>query len=123
MQEIRIEENVPYLTQLFSLLGDKNRLLILQSLVEGERNVGELQALLQTSQANVSKHLRKLREGNLIVREVRGNQTFHTVASPLVVKLCTLAINENPGATEVADTQEVPSSGLAAGPESPPEPS
>lgn len=98
MQELHIEEDVTYLTELFSLLGDKNRLLILHSLMEGERNVGELQTLLQTSQANVSKHLRKLREGKLVLREKRGTQTFHTLASPVVItELCSLAINAKTG--------------------------
>lgn len=105
MEELQIEEDVTYLTKLFSLLGDKNRLLILQSLMEGERNVGELQTLLQTSQANVSKHLRKLREGKLVVREKRGTQTFHTLASPLVItELCNLAINAKTDEPEEQET-------------------
>jgi len=105
MQELQIEEDVTYLTELFSLLGDRNRLLILQSLMKGERNVGELQTLLQTSQANVSKHLRKLREGNLVIREKRGTQTFHTLASPLVItELCNLAINAKTDEPEQPET-------------------
>jgi len=125
MQELQIEENVTYLTELFSLLGDKNRLLILQSLMEGERNVGELQTLLQTSQANVSKHLRKLREGKLVVREKRGTKTFHTLASPVVItELCNLGITAKNRTAEpqAADAEPEQAASAATGPSQDSEP-
>lgn len=52
--------------ELFKTLGDENRLRILQILLERECCVCELEVLLEMTQSNVSRHLRKLKNAGFI---------------------------------------------------------
>ncbi|MFC0387667.1 metalloregulator ArsR/SmtB family transcription factor [Muricoccus vinaceus] len=47
-------------------LGNEHRLLILCSLTQGEKSVGELEALLEMRQPHLSQHLTRLREDGLV---------------------------------------------------------
>ena len=78
------------IAELFRVFGDASRLQILQSLMQGEKNVGELVASLQMSQANVSKHLRTLYEAKLVSREKRGTATYYQVDDDFIHPLCEL---------------------------------
>ncbi|MEB3102004.1 ArsR/SmtB family transcription factor [Ferviditalea candida] len=64
------------MSEIFKLLGDKTRLTILALLKERECCVCELVDILQTSQPNVSQHIRKLKAGGL-VRERRHGQWIY----------------------------------------------
>ncbi|GIQ69455.1 ArsR family transcriptional regulator [Xylanibacillus composti] len=64
------------LAEIFKLLGDKNRLTIVASLKEREMCVCELVELLETSQPNISQHVRKLKDAGL-VREARKGQWIY----------------------------------------------
>lgn len=57
-------------------LCNEHRLLILCSLVEGEKSVGELERLLEMRQPHLSQHLMRLREDGL-VRTRRVSRTVH----------------------------------------------
>lgn len=70
---------VPSIDQMadtFKLLGDRNRLTILTLLREQEMCVCELVELLETSQPNISQHLRKLKDAGLL-KEVRKGQWIY----------------------------------------------
>jgi DNA-binding transcriptional ArsR family regulator len=54
----------------FAVLAEPNRRRILDELRQGERSVGELVDRLALSQPAVSKHLRVLREANLVTSRV-----------------------------------------------------
>lgn len=71
-------------------LADSSRLLVLQSLCGGERNVTELVRETRLRQANVSKHLRILRdEGFVLARRDRRN-VFYRVSGTVPEEICTL---------------------------------
>ena len=53
-------------TRLLKALANQKRLTILCLLVDGERNVGELQELLDIGQSALSQHLAVLREDGLV---------------------------------------------------------
>lgn len=53
--------------KLFEALAEPNRRKILDLILERERSVGELVELLPLSQPGISKHLRILREADLVV--------------------------------------------------------
>jgi ArsR family transcriptional regulator len=53
-------------------IGDPERLKIIQCLQPGPRNVSELAALLHAELANVSHHLRVLRDAGLVVDHKQG---------------------------------------------------
>ena len=63
-------------TQLLKALATEKRLQILCLLAEGERSVGDLNALLDLSQSALSQHLAVLRADG-IVRTRREAQTIH----------------------------------------------
>ena len=72
----------------FRTLADPLRLRILQALRDGERNVGELTALLGATQPNVSKQLKALREGGFVGRRAEGTSAYWFVADSSVFALC-----------------------------------
>jgi DNA-binding transcriptional ArsR family regulator len=74
----------------FRVLGDATRLAVLRTLMDGERNVGEVVAATGRNQANVSKHLKMLSEAGLVSRRKVGLQVFYRISDPLVERLCEL---------------------------------
>ena len=69
-------EAVQQATELLKSLANRNRLLILCNLVEGERSVGELARLIGTRDTAVSQQLALLRKDG-IVRTRRAGQTIY----------------------------------------------
>lgn len=67
--------------QLLKALANEKRLMILCLLAEGERTVGELNALLDLSQSALSQHLALLREEGL-VQTRREAQSIHYSLTP-----------------------------------------
>lgn len=74
----------------FKVLGEPQRLLILQSLESGEKTVGRLVTLLGANQPNVSRHLQALFDVGLVARRRNGNSVTYSVSDPIVFKLCGL---------------------------------
>jgi ArsR family transcriptional regulator len=72
---IPIEE----MADVLKLLGDKNRLTIIALLNEKERCVCEIVDVLQTSQPNISQHMRKLKDGGLVKEEKRGQWVYYSL--------------------------------------------
>lgn len=72
----------------FRSLGDLTRLKILRLLEGGELTVSGLVENLDTSQANVSKHLRNLVDSGILRRRTEGTSVFYSVADPLILKIC-----------------------------------
>ena len=77
----------------FRLLGEPMRLRILQVLKTGEKPVGDIVALLESSQPNISKHLKALCQEGLIVRRRDGLNICYRIADPTIFKLCELVCN------------------------------
>ena len=62
--------------QFLKALCNEHRLMILCSLVEGEKSVGELERLLEMRQPHLSQHLTRLRADGL-VRTRRASRTIY----------------------------------------------
>ena len=62
-------------------LSHENRLMILCILAEGEKSVGELEALLQLPQASVSQQLARLRAERIVETRRAGKTVFYSLAS------------------------------------------
>jgi DNA-binding transcriptional ArsR family regulator len=89
MTELVPDELIEHVAERFRVLGDVTRLSILRLLRErGEMNVGEICAELDTSQANVSKHLRTLAAAGIVARRREGTAADYTIADPTITKLC-----------------------------------
>ena len=96
----------------FRVLGEPVRLRILQRLQEGECSVMELVHLLETTQPNVSKHLKLLQETGLVARRQEKNTAYYSVADDSVFALCDLVcsrLQERLAAQAGALAQALPS--------------
>ena len=71
----RLRQHAGEAAGLMKALGNESRLLILCALAEGERSVGELNALVPLSQSALSQQLARLREQGL-VQTRRESQTI-----------------------------------------------
>ncbi len=61
----------------FRGFADPTRLAILETLLDGEKNVNEIVELLSISQPNASAHLACLRDCGLVKSEGRGKFTYY----------------------------------------------
>lgn len=67
------------MTATFEVLAEESRRQILDLLIEGERPVGDLVALLPLSQPAVSKHLKVLREAGLVEARTDAQRRIYRV--------------------------------------------
>ncbi|WP_409341681.1 ArsR/SmtB family transcription factor [Paenibacillus sp. MBLB4367] len=71
--------SIDRLAEVCKLAGDKTRLTILAYLKEQECCVCDLAELLQTSQPNVSQHMRKLKDGGLVKETRKGQWIYYSL--------------------------------------------
>lgn len=69
-------------------LSDPNRLKILHALEHHEMCVSEIHDLIGGSQANVSKHLARMRQSGLLEARREGTNVFYRVADPTAFAVC-----------------------------------
>jgi DNA-binding transcriptional ArsR family regulator len=70
------------------VIGDPNRIRILDQLREGELSVTEITDRLQMSQQNASKHLGVLLGAGIVARRKEGTASIYSVADEGVFALC-----------------------------------
>lgn len=80
-QEISVME-----ADLCSAFADPTRILMLYTLQEQPRNVGELANDLQISQSAASRHLKVLRERGLVFTERQGTNIEYRLADPRLIE-------------------------------------
>ncbi len=90
LDDAALEEVARY----FDALSVPMRLKILKLLTSGERNVTELTALTESTQANVSKHLAVLAQRGLVGKTARGTSVYYRIVDPRVNELCALVCGE-----------------------------
>ncbi len=61
------------------------RLFIVDQLARGEKNVGDLTAMIRSDVSTVSKHLSVLKNAGIIKDDKRGTQVFYTLGMPCVM--------------------------------------
>jgi ArsR family transcriptional regulator len=84
-------ELLEHVANRFRVLGDATRLSIIRILLdEGELNVGEIVDRLDTSQANISKHLRVLHDAGIVARRPDGTAAYFSVADPSLMPVCAI---------------------------------
>jgi len=69
-------------------LADANRLRILHALENRERTVGDLLDELGGSQANLSKHLARMRLAGILTSRREGTSVYYRVADPAAFAVC-----------------------------------
>ncbi len=74
-------------TKFFRALGDPSRLKILDLLLDGEKNVGELVELVGSSQGRVSNHLACLKQCGFVNTRRNGKFIYYSIADEEVRRL------------------------------------
>lgn len=69
-------------TELLKSLANRNRLLILCNLIEGEQSVGELARLIGSRETAVSQQLALLRKDGLVRPRREGQTIYYRIESP-----------------------------------------
>jgi ArsR family transcriptional regulator len=79
-----LERSADEASRLLKALSNKDRLMILCYLAEGERKVGDLEALLNLRQPTLSQQLARLRSEQLVQTRRQGKSIYYSLASPEV---------------------------------------
>ena len=74
--------------ELFGLLSTPVRLKIISAVCNGERNVSQLLAQIDTTQPNMSQHLATLYRAGVLGRRREGTQIYYRLHSERVAMLC-----------------------------------
>ena len=82
------DELVELIARRFHVLGEPNRVRILDCLREREQSVNELAARLGAGQQNVSKHLSVMADAGILARRKDGNHVYYRIVDEDVLGLC-----------------------------------
>jgi DNA-binding transcriptional ArsR family regulator len=83
-------EVIQHVAEYFSILSEPMRLKLLNLLRDEEKCVQDLVAATDTSQANVSKHLKVMLQAGILTRRSEGTSAYYRVEDPLIFELCKL---------------------------------
>ena len=82
------EEVFEKAAEIFRVMSAPMRLRIISALCNGEKNVGELLAEVNTTQPNMSQHLNTLYQAGVLGKRRDGVQIFYRIVNERVVSLC-----------------------------------
>jgi DNA-binding transcriptional ArsR family regulator len=82
-----MSESAREASEFLKALAHESRLQILCKLVNGEKNVAELEGVLDIRQSTVSQQLARLRLEGLVTFRRQGKQVFYSLASDDVRKI------------------------------------
>jgi len=84
------QEVMQQIAEYFSILSEPMRLRILNLLRDGEKCVQDLVEATETSQANVSKHLKVMLQAGILSRRSEGTSAYYSIEDDLIFELCNL---------------------------------
>lgn len=87
-QALPVPEVVQQVAEYFSMLSEPMRLRLLHLLRDEEKCVQELVEATQTSQANVSKHLKVMWQAGILSRRSEGTCAYYRVEDQMIFDLC-----------------------------------
>ncbi len=76
------------LSEVFEALGNAVRLKLIILLEESSHTVSELSEELEKPMQTVSRHLKKLRDKDLVQAESEGNSRLYKVKNPELIRRC-----------------------------------
>jgi ArsR family transcriptional regulator len=82
------EEVFEKAAEIFRVMSAPMRLRIISALCNGEKNVGELLAEINTTQPNMSQHLNTLYQAGVLGKRRDGVQIYYCIVNERVVSLC-----------------------------------
>jgi ArsR family transcriptional regulator len=109
MPQRRSEDQVfDSVAELFGVLATPIRLKIISAVCNGEKNVSELLALIETTQPNMSQHLSTLYRSGVLSKRREGTQIYYRLQSERVATLCRAVCTQV--AIELDEESQVPPS-------------
>lgn len=81
-------EAVALVAARFKVLAEPLRLQILQFLQNGESSVTGVTKAVDSTQPNVSKHLKMLQDEGLVAKRQVGNTVYYKIADDSIFELC-----------------------------------
>ena len=82
-----LEPKAETVEALLKSVGNKNRLVVLCELLNGERAVGSLQSSIGLSQSALSQHLARLRQDGIVATRRESQTIYYSLASKKVERL------------------------------------
>ncbi len=89
-REVLFEELAAY----FSLLCEPTRLKIINAICKEEHSVGEIVAIVESTQANVSRQINMLYRAKILARRKEGTQVFYRIEDQKTLAMCQGVCNE-----------------------------
>jgi DNA-binding transcriptional ArsR family regulator len=83
----KIEQNVSLAAKLLKLLSNEKRLLIICTLYNEEKSVGELEEIVGLSQSALSQHLAKLRRDKIVSTRRKAQTIYYSISDDSVAVL------------------------------------
>ena len=74
-------QDAQYVSDIFKALSNKNRLIILSGLLEGEMKVGEMESVFGIPQPTLSQQLARLRSAQLVKTRRVSKEIFYSLAN------------------------------------------
>ncbi|NDU92576.1 MAG: winged helix-turn-helix transcriptional regulator [Ferrovum sp.] len=74
--------------ELFGVLATPLRLRIINAICDREKSVGDIMEAVNSTQPNVSQHLKVLYQAGIVAKRRVGNQVYYRVQSEKAVQLC-----------------------------------
>lgn len=71
-------------------IANPKRLIIIRTLGSGEKTVGEFSEMLDLPIANVSQHLKVLRDRDIVTTRKDGQKVYYSLTEPRLVEACDL---------------------------------
>ena len=91
---LRYDEHINKVIDYLNVLGNIERLIIINVLKEKDRCVCELEAILDKSQPSISHHLRELEKLNLIQGLKKGKFTYYSLNKDVLITKINRIINQ-----------------------------
>ena len=85
-----ISDHAYQATELLKALANESRLMILCTLVDGEKAVGQLSELTDRAQSSVSQDLARLRRQDLVTSRRDGKTVYYSIKSEVARRVITV---------------------------------
>lgn len=86
-QVSRLRGSAVRVTDLLKAMANPSRLMILCQLAEGEKSVGEMEAVIGLSQSGLSQHLAVLRRRGIVATRREAQSIYYSLASKEVEEI------------------------------------
>jgi DNA-binding transcriptional ArsR family regulator len=81
-------------SEYFKSLAEPTRLCLINALRDGEMSVSDLAEAVESTPANVSKHLSLLAGTGFVERRTQGTSVLYRIADPDIYELCDLVCGQ-----------------------------